>query len=150
MLELEDKGGYADVMERALYNTVLAGIQLDGKQFFYVNPLEVIPGISGVVDAYKHVLPQRPKWYGCACCPPNVARTIGSLAKYAWGVKGRTVYSHLFVGGELDLTEETGSRISVETQYPYDGHVTYRLTGEPVTLAVRIPAWSRTTKLLID
>ena len=74
MLELEAKGEYADVMERALYNTVLAGMQLDGKRFFYVNPLEVVPGISGKAATQRHDLPQRPQWYACACCPPNVAR----------------------------------------------------------------------------
>ncbi len=150
MLDLEIRGQYADVMERALYNTVLAGMQLDGQRFFYVNPLEVVPGISGVVPGYRHVLPQRPKWYGCACCPPNVSRTIGSIAKYAWGLKDRTVYSHLFIGGDLDLTQELGTRVHVETQYPYGNRIVYRMEGEPITLAVRIPAWSRTTGLKVD
>lgn len=80
---METKGEYADIMERALYNCVLAGMQLDGKKFFYVNPLEVIPGITGTVVTHRHVLPERPKWFGCACCPPNVARTLTSIANYA-------------------------------------------------------------------
>ena len=150
MLELENNGRYADVMERALYNTVLAGMQLDGQRFFYVNPLEVIPGISGKVAGYRHDLPQRPKWYGCACCPPNVSRTIASIAKYAWGVKDKTVFSHLFMGGELDLEEELGAKINVKTNYPYEGSVVYTLEGEPVTLAVRIPEWSAKTSLKVD
>ena len=150
MLDLEAKGNYADVMERALYNTVLAGMQLDGQRFFYVNPLEVIPGVSGEVPGYRHALPQRPKWYGCACCPPNVTRTIASIAKYAWGVKDKVAFSHLFLGGKLDLTEELGARISVQTKYPYEGSVIYELDGTPITLAVRIPEWSSHTKMVVD
>lgn len=84
MLKLRASGRYGDIMERALYNGVLSGMQLDGKRFFYVNPLEVNPGVSGVLPGYEHVLPQRPQWYACACCPPNVTRTVASLAKYAW------------------------------------------------------------------
>lgn len=70
-------------MERALYNTVLAGIALDGKKFFYVNPLEVIPGVSGVIPTHLHALPQRPGWFSCACCPmrnvPNIPKLPQSL-----------------------------------------------------------------------
>ena len=71
MLELDMDGRYGDVMEQAFYNTVLAGMQLDGKRFFYVNPLEVLPGISGVVATHLHDKPLRPSWYACACYPPN-------------------------------------------------------------------------------
>ena len=74
MLYLERDRKYADEMERALYNCVLAGMQLDGTKFFYVNPLEALPGISGEAQTHKHALPVRPKWFACACCPPNVAR----------------------------------------------------------------------------
>ena len=64
MLDLNPDGKYADVMEKALYNGVISGMQLDGTKFFYVNPLEVNPGISGELYGYKHVLPERPGWYG--------------------------------------------------------------------------------------
>lgn len=87
MLENEIKGEYADIMKRAFYNTVLAGMQLDGKRFFYVNPLEVNIGISQKACTQTHALPLRPSWYACACCPPNVARLISSIGKYAYGEK---------------------------------------------------------------
>ena len=90
MLENEINGEYADVMELAFYNTVLAGMQLDGKRFFYVNPLEVDLGISGKAATHTHALPSRPGWYACACCPPNVARLIGSIGKYAYSESGDT------------------------------------------------------------
>ena len=145
MAELFHTGEYGDIMEQALYNTVLAGMQLDGRRFFYVNPLEVVPGVAGVVPANRDVLPVRPKWYGCACCPPNVARTLTSLACYAWEEGEDVVWSHLFVGGTLDLRDTKGVTIDVQTNYPLKGKVVY--TMHPVeetasfTLAVRIPAW---------
>ena len=70
---------YYDVVERALYNTVLAGIALDGKSFFYVNPLEVWPDNCIPRTSREHVKPVRQKWFGVACCPPNIARTLASL-----------------------------------------------------------------------
>lgn len=155
MLAIKKDSRYADEMERALYNTVLAGMQLDGKRFFYVNPLEVIPGISGEAVTHRHTLPQRPTWFGCACCPPNVARTLTSIAEYAWSETEDTVFSHLYVGGELDLTESKGAKIKVETGYPYDRTVVYRVeTGEDriakFTLAIRLPGWCRKFNIKVN
>lgn len=125
MLENGVKGEYGDVMERAFYNTVLAGMQLDGKRFFYVNPLEVTPGISGISPVCRHDLPERPKWYACACCPPNVARLIASLGKYSYGESDDTAYCHLFAAGEVCF--RNGIRFRCETEYPYDFTVTYHI-----------------------
>lgn len=145
LLALETDGEYADVMERALYNCVLAGMQLDGKRFFYVNPLEVIPGISGEAVTHKHVLPERPKWFGCACCPPNVARLLTSLSEYAWRETEDTLYSNLYIGGRLDLRETKGICLCVESGYPYEGRIVYTLEevqeNREFTFAVRIPGW---------
>ncbi len=155
MLQMKKDSRYADEMERALYNTVLAGMQLDGKRFFYVNPLEVIPGISGEAVTHRHTLPERPKWFGCACCPPNVARTLTSIAEYAWSETEDTVFSHLYVGGELDLMAEKGVKIHVETGYPYDKTVVYRMetrqeqTAE-FTLAVRLPGWCKKWNIRVN
>lgn len=141
MLKNEVKGEYADIMERAFYNTVLAGIQLDGKRFFYVNPLEVIPGISGVSPTHRHDLPQRPKWYACACCPPNAARLISSLGKYAYGEDESTMFCHLFAAGSVDF--QNGGKITCETGYPYELTVNYTVIKGGKNLAVRIPSWSK-------
>ena len=105
MLELDKKGEYADGMECAFYNTVLAGMQLDGRRFFYVNALESLPGISGKAVTHRHALPVRPQWFACACCPPNAARLIASISRYAWCLDEgtRTVYSLLFIGGTLEI-----------------------------------------------
>lgn len=156
MLYLEHNGKYADVMERALYNCVLAGMQLDGTKFFYVNPLEVLPGISGEAQTHKHALPVRPKWFACACCPPNVARLLGSVAEYAWHVIPGTLFSNLFIAGTLDLEKYFGGKVTLKTNYPYDNKLEYRFAPQEgknsmeVPLAIRIPAWSRQTKILLN
>ena len=153
MLELQPDRKFSDVMERALYNGVLSGMQHDGKRFFYVNPLEVIPGLSGVQPEYRHVIPKRPKWYACACCPPNVSRLLTSLSAYAWGEAiGQenttdTVYSHLYIGGTFTSKAGGGVTIRTETGYPWNGGVAYTATpdapGADFTLAVRIPGWCK-------
>ena len=137
MLQMDVDSKYSDVMERAFYNTVLAGMQLDGKRFFYVNPLEVIPGVSGVAVTHRHALPERPGWYACACCPPNVARLIASFGKYAYGENDSTAFCHLFVQGEVSFAN--GMVLSCETAYPYAFKVEYRLLRGEGTLAFRRP-----------
>lgn len=84
MLQLKPRGKYGDVMELALYNTVLAGMALDGRSFFYVNPLEVVPEACHKDSRKGHVKTLRQKWFGCACCPPNIARLVSSVAAYAY------------------------------------------------------------------
>lgn len=156
MLYLERDGKYADVMERALYNCVLAGMQLDGTKFFYVNPLEALPGISGEAQTHKHTLPVRPKWFTCACCPPNLARLLGSVAEYTWHVDDGTLFCNLFIAGTLDVTEHFGGKVVLHTEYPYGNTVEYRFvpaegkTSVEVPLAIRVPAWSKETKICLN
>ncbi len=95
MLKNEPEGEYGDVMERALYNTVLSGTALDGKHFFYVNPLEVTPESSERDPGKSHVKPVRPAWLACACCPPNLARLLASLEQYVYTVLPATAPTFL-------------------------------------------------------
>lgn len=149
MLKNETDGKYGDICERAFYNGVLAGMALDGKSFFYVNPLEVIPNISGKSPNYRHDLTQRPKWYACACCPPNVARFVSSFGKYAYGENDDTVFCHMFADGEVKF--ENGTELLCETNYPYDFTISYKVKkGGGKTLAVRIPDWSKKTELFAN
>ena len=137
MLAIRPDGRYADLMELELYNAALAGMSLDGKRFFYVNPLTVDASVSGIVPGYEHVLPQRPAWHACACCPPNLARLISSLGKYLWSEDENTVYSHLFIGSE---TETRHGRISMESGYPWEGKAIYTIHGSGTfTLAIHVP-----------
>ena len=149
MFQLEAKGEYADVMERALYNTVLAGMQLDGKRFFYCNPLEVVPGISGKAATQRHVDPQRPAWYACACCPPNVARLLSSIGSYAYGEGQGVFYTHLYLGGIVQSAQ--GFSLECHTDYPRQGTARFTFHGEKeTTLAFHIPAWSQKTSLSVN
>ena len=147
MLEKDVDSRYSDVMERAFYNTVLAGMQLDGRRFFYVNPLEVVPGISGVIATHWHARPQRPGWYGCACCPPNVARLITSFGKYAYGENENTAFCHLFAGGKVEFAN--GVKFTCETRYPYGFAVTYKIE-KGGKMAIRIPSWSESYLVLLN
>lgn len=146
MLEMDADAEYADVMERAFYNAVLAGMQLDGKRFFYVNPLEVIPGVSGKAITHLHDLPVRPGWYSCACCPPNVARLLSSFGQYAYGQNETTAFCHLYAEGEVRF--DNGLRLQCETGYPYEMEVRFRALEGKGQLAVRLPGWSRHTTLV--
>ena len=141
MLKLHIDRKYADVMERVLYNGILPGMQLDGKRFFYVNPLEVNPGVSGKLPGYKHVLTERPEWFPCACCPPNVARLIASLGKYVCDEADGTIYFHLFMGGTAEFEVAT---VRVESDYPWKGHIRFILKQcrkNLFSLAIRIPSY---------
>lgn len=144
MLEIELLGDYADTMERALYNTCLAGMSLDMQRFFYVNPLSVDPYASRRDDRKKHVLPVRPKWFGCACCPPNLARLLSSLALYAFSVRDRAVCIHLYIQGDFTLKTLDGPvNLKVRTEYPRDGLVTLTLGKGDYDLLLHLPGWCR-------
>lgn len=156
MLQLEAKSEYADVLERALYNTVIAGMAQDGKHFFYVNPLEVWPEASKRNPGKHHVRPVRPGWFACACCPPNVARLIASLGEYVYTVRDsdRTVFTHLYIGGEATAeVNDTKVTLRQESDMPWDAHVRMSVAAESAvqfTLALRIPDWCDRPVLLVN
>jgi DUF1680 family protein len=155
MLQLAPDSKYSDVMERALYNGVISGMSMDGKSFFYVNPLEVVPAASEGDFHKSHVKPERQKWFGCACCPPNLARLLASLGSYAYtlGEKG-ALFMHLYLGGHFSHTvDKLRVDIQVDTNYPWEGAVTITVTPEsPVSFAyaLRIPGWCSQYTLLLN
>ncbi len=145
MLEMEADSQYADVMERALYNTVLGGMALDGKHFFYVNPLEVHPKSLNLNHIYDHVKPVRQRWFGCACCPPNIARVLTSLGHYIYTPREDALYINLYVGNSAEITvgDET-LRLRISGEFPWQEKVTIAIdSAQPVqhTLALRLPDW---------
>ena len=145
MLEMSPEGRYGDVMERALYNGVISGMALDGKSFFYVNPLEVEPEGCRRDAQRKHVALPRQKWFGCACCPPNLCRMISSVAQYAYSGNEDTVFMHLFCGAEF-YREFHGTKVdfSVTSEYPWKDDVQIHLEMKcptEFTIGVRIPGW---------
>lgn len=156
MLRISPEAPFADVMERALYNTVVGGMSRDGKHFFYVNPLEVDPKACGGANRkYDHIKPVRQEWFGCACCPPNVARLLASLGEYIYTLHEGTLYTHLYIGGEAQL-EVGGGKVKLKqaSNYPWDGKI--RLEVEPdgaagsFALALRIPGWCKRASLKLN
>ncbi|HCQ8415734.1 TPA: glycoside hydrolase family 127 protein [Klebsiella michiganensis] len=145
MLEMEADSQYADVMERALYNTVLGGMALDGKHFFYVNPLEVHPKSLKFNHIYDHVKPVRQRWFGCACCPPNIARVLTSLGHYIYTPHGDVLYINLYVGNSVEIpVGNEALRLRISGNYPWQEQVKIVIdSSSPVnhTLALRLPDW---------
>ena len=133
---------YADVVERALYNGVLAGVSQDGTRFFYVNPLE---------SQGNH---HRSPWFGCACCPPNVARTLTSLGGYAYARSEDALWVNLYIQGSVKVNVGGEAvTLKVTTDYPWDGKVTLQPTlAKPTkfTLQLRYPSWCQDSKVAIN
>lgn len=131
---------YFDPVERALYNTVLASVALDGKSFFYVNPLEVWPKACMPYTSKEHVKPVRQPWFSCACCPPNVARTFASLGQYIWAQDSQRVYLNLFISSTVKA--KNGAILKLETEFPLENVL--KITSDQVLeLAVRIPGYGK-------
>lgn len=154
MLEIKRDAKYADVMENALYNTVLAGISLEGNRFFYVNPLEVIPDVADKSTDLYHVKTERQKWFGCACCPPNIIRTLASLGQYIYGSDDENLFVNLYVSNQA--TCKIGERnvsVSVKTRYPYDSGIEIKVKSDsdiPFTLALRLPQHTFLNRIVVD
>lgn len=140
---------YADCAERALYNTVLSGISLSGDRFFYENPIAADPKLTTFYQNRPKALAQhrpildRVKVFNCSCCPPNLVRTMGSIADYMYSVSGNTIFAHCYMNADarIDL-EGTEVVLHQQTAYPYDGEIRLQTeTAGDYTIAVRIPAW---------
>ena len=155
MLHLDPDGRYVDVMERALYNSVISGISLSGDHFFYANPLAAHPGVDphGSIQSadYRY---GRSAWFGCACCPPNIARLLASFGGYVYSQGKGEARVNLYVEGRGEL-EVDGQRVVLrqKTKYPWAG--TVALTVKPAApatfaLALRIPGWCRGAGLKVN
>lgn len=141
MLEIAPDSLIGDTIERALYNTVLAGMALDGKSFFYVNPLEVLPEASRMDSRKRHVKTTRQKWFGCACCPPNLARMIASLGEYIFTENESTLYLHQYVGCDVNSDK---AELEIISDYLNSGNVAIKIKAKKrFTLALRIPLWCK-------
>jgi len=154
MLEIEPKSEYADVMERALYNGIISGMSLDGTKFFYVNPLEVIPEACEKDHLRRHVKVERQKWFGCACCPPNIARLLSSIGSYAYSLRENTIFMHLYMGGEIFANlSHNDVLFKVQTNYPWDENVNINVNMKEETnfeFVLRIPEWCRNYSIKVN
>lgn len=155
MAQLTRNASYMDAAERALYNTVLSGIAQDGKSFFYVNPLEVWPDNCMERTSKEHVKPVRQTWFGVACCPPNIARTLASMGQYIYFTDGDTLYVNLYISNRAE-SELTGGRVRIEMESDLtnSGHVEIRAVrdggAQSYSLALRIPDYAKTYTIRRD
>ena len=140
MLQADFDSKYADVMERCLYNGILSGMAEDGKSFFYVNPLEVLPTASERDSRKSHVKPLRQKWFDCACCPPNIARLISDYGEYCFTETENTLFVNLYQSATV---KNDKADIEISSDYLSSGKVTFNIKAKkPFKLALRIPFWS--------
>ena len=156
MAQITGESQYMDVVERALYNTVLAGIALDGKSFFYVNPLEVWPPACMEGTSKKHVKPIRQKWFGVACCPPNIARTLASLGQYVYSQKPekKELYVNLFVSNETEFDwNKDKIFVKLQTEFPWVNTYSLEVKNVPadgMDLMLRVPDYAQNYQVKAD
>ena len=139
--------GYADAIERAMYNGVLSGLALDGTHFFYVNPLQ--RRTHRAHEATGHA--ERAPWYPCACCPPNLMRMLSSWPQYLATSNDTGVQLHQYASADLPARTAAGPvQLAVRTDYPWNGRINVHIVqtpDEPWTLTLRVPGWCRSASL---
>jgi DUF1680 family protein len=154
MAAITPKAIYGDVLEKTLYNGIISGMSLDGTRFFYVNPLEVSPEACEKERILGHVKIERQKWFGCACCPPNLARIVSSLGAYIHSFNSAALYTHLFIGCSGKVKMDCGEiGVKIETKYPWESDVTvaFEIPGKAqFTYGIRIPLWCENYQILLN
>lgn len=146
MQRLSLNSKYADVIERAIYNGILSGVSLDGKSFFYENPLEILlsehsRNVSVKNSDDRRPITQRLEVFGCSCCPPNITRLIASIGDYIYGTDENTIYVHQYISSG---TKADGVKITMNSGYPYSGKIKIIAeNGKGKRLALRIPEYSK-------
>jgi uncharacterized protein len=130
---LHGEAKYIDVLEKTLYNSMLSGVSLSADRFFYPNPLE---------SNGQH---QRQAWFGCACCPSNVARFVPAIPGYIYAVAGKELFINLFISNEAAIQlDKKKINISQKANFPWDGKVEITVNPESslkFNLRIRIPGW---------
>lgn len=152
MLQITGDAKYADIVELALYNSVLSGISLEGKAFFYNNPLNVSKDLP-----FKQRWSKEREGYIALsnCCAPNVTRTIAEVSNYAYNFSKEGLYVNLYGSNNLNSTTLAGEKIEIEqqTNYPWDGKVTLKIVKAPkvaYAFLLRIPGWSQGTTISLN
>jgi len=142
MLRATADAKYADLMERTLYNAILPAISLDGTKYFYQNPLA----------SFGH--DQRQPWYGCACCPPNIARLFGSLERYLYSESDAGIWFHQYISGSAEFKIK-GQKVktNLESGFPFQGDVKIKLNMDKpglFSIMLRIPEWAKSVSVSIN
>ncbi len=143
MFEASGDGKYTDIVENCFFNSILCGISLDGKKYFYTNPLRVSDDLPYTLRWPK----ERAEYISCFCCPPNTLRTLCEVQDYAYSIGNQEIFVNLY--GENTLNTEIGGigKIGIEqkTDYPWDGQIRLTFThlnaNHKIKLNLRKPAW---------
>jgi DUF1680 family protein len=150
MLQVTSDPRYADVIEQTLYNSVLAGVSLEGTRFFYTNTLRQLDPMPVPLRWPRHRQPT----LSCLCCPPNVARTIAQSPQYAYAVSERGLHVVLYGANQLQTTfTNQPLHLKQETDYPWDGHIRITFEHAPTdefSIFLRIPEWARDATIAIN
>lgn len=149
LLRIKTDNRYSDAIERVLYNGGLSGVSLDGRSFFYINPLEMDPKFhepnQATTKVIKRAILERVEVFKCSCCPPNIFRVIASMSDLLYGFEQNTLFVHQFAESEAEVE---GVKICQRTAYPVDGAVELQITGSRFkTVAIRVPGWCRSFNL---
>jgi DUF1680 family protein len=160
MLLTSGEGRYADQMERVLYNNILASPDLDGRHYFYINPLMLREAknlrlSTDLPPSEISILKKRPEWHDCACCPPNVMRLFSSFTHYLSTHDAKGIQIHHYVSADIscDLPSEQRVKLNMITEYPWQGLIRLKVmeSGDsPWALSLRIPEWSQKPTLSIN
>ena len=152
MLQITGDAKYADIVELALYNSVLSGINLEGDKFCYNNPLNV----SNDLPFHQRWGNEREGYIALSnCCAPNVTRTIAEVSNYAYNFSKEGLYVNLYGSNNLNSTTLSGEKIEIEqqTNYPWDGKVTLKIVKAPKDIyefLLRIPGWSQRATIAVN
>ncbi|MBN1131958.1 MAG: glycoside hydrolase family 127 protein [Bacteroidales bacterium] len=152
MLMISGEAKYAEMVEQTLYNSVLSAVSLDGKRYFYTNPLRVDFDLPYTLRWSK----EREEYISlCNCCPPNVVRTVSEIHNYLYSLSEGTVWFHLYGSSHLDTHLPDGSKVILhqETDYPWEGTVMLTLEEVPrnnLILKLRIPSWADGSKVYVN
>ena len=144
MLKFGADSKYSDIIEKVIYNGAMSGVSLDGKSFFYENPLEIDPDFNNVNTSTKKKerfpITQRVEVFGCSCCPPNILRFVASIAGFLYSFDEETVYIHQYMDSKC---KKDGINIVQKTEYPNGGKVTVKCDTDKKVIAFRIPGWCK-------
>ena len=151
MLKITGEARFGDILELSLYNSVLSGISLDGKRFFYTNPLRSLSDMPFELRWSK----TREEYISCFCCPPNVVRMISQVSDYAYSISDEGIWANLYGSSSANLRLFSGQEVQLNqvTQYPWDGQIEITIDGienEVFDLMLRIPGWTNKAKLTVN
>ena len=143
MLAITGEARFADVLELVLYNSALSSISLDGRKFFYTNPLRRVRDLPFDLRWSR----TRASYISCFCCPPNIVRTVAQASHYAYSTSDEGIWVHLYGSSTLETSLPDGRAVSLsqESDYPWDGEVTLTVNASPVeafSIMLRIPEWA--------